>query len=87
MLTYEECVGFTDFCEEDVAFLAEHEHMPEMVACELATCLQTTPEGLRTLRRFMEEDLVLATRKHKRERVAVIGRVISRFDQQHPGLS
>jgi hypothetical protein len=87
VLTYEDCLCFNDLSDEEVEVLAEHEHMPDMVACELATCLHTSRQGLKTLRRCMEEDLLLATRAHKHARMAVIGRALSRFDREHPGLA
>jgi hypothetical protein len=87
VLTYEDCIRFNDLSDEEVEVLADHEHMPDMVACELATCLHTSQQGLKTLRRCMEEDLIVATRAHKRGRMVTIGRALSRFDQEHPGLA
>ena len=39
MLTYEDCVGLTDLEAEDIEAIAQHEHVPEIVAAELGCCL------------------------------------------------
>ena len=35
MLTYNDCLGFSELTPEQVSALARHEHLPEIVALEM----------------------------------------------------
>ena len=35
MLTYQDCVGMCELTEDEIRAIAEHEHLPELVALEL----------------------------------------------------
>ena len=35
MLTYQDCVGLCELSEAEIRAIAEHEHLPEVVALEL----------------------------------------------------
>ena len=39
MLTYEDCVELSDLTEEEIEAVAQHEHLPEIVALELGSYL------------------------------------------------
>ncbi len=43
MLTYEDCVGLTDLTEEEIEAIAQHEHLPEIIAAELGCYLVHDP--------------------------------------------
>ena len=36
MITYEDCLGVAELSEAEVQAIAEHEHLPGMIALELA---------------------------------------------------
>jgi hypothetical protein len=38
MITLEDCVGFCGLTEEEVLAIAEHEHLPQIVATALDIC-------------------------------------------------
>ena len=44
MLTLEDCIELSDLSEEEILAIAEHEHIPEMVAVELGAYLVHTPQ-------------------------------------------
>jgi hypothetical protein len=60
MLTFEDCLHYCDLSEVAVEVVAEHEHLPEMVACELASYLMGSHEGKKLFMRFLEDDLQAA---------------------------
>ncbi len=84
MLTFEDCVRFGDLEEDAVAAIAEHEHVPEMVACELGQNLVRTNEGTSQIRRFIEEELAIARHHHDQYRVDHLTRTLAHFDENHP---
>lgn len=60
MLTWEDCIGVCDVTEELVDAVAEHEHIPETVALELANYLIHTPDGVPRLKRMILDDIEAA---------------------------
>jgi hypothetical protein len=45
MLTIEDCIALSDLTEEEIDAIAEHEHIPEMLAIELGSYLVHLPDG------------------------------------------
>jgi len=84
MLTFEDCMGYADLDEGTVQALAEHEHLPVMVACEMAQALIHSKKGASTIRHLMEEDLLHAERQHRSDRVRQISIALARFNLTHP---
>lgn len=56
MLTYQDCLGLSPLSEEEIAAIARHEHMPEIVALELGWALSETSEGRRQIQRMICEN-------------------------------
>ena len=52
MLSYEDCVGLSELTPEEVAALARHLRVPEIVAVERGARLCLTPEGRELIRRL-----------------------------------
>ena len=61
------------------ARIAEHEHIPEVVAAELGQELLKSPEGRSRIRRLMEENLELAAQGGEQDKAAHWKRVLDRF--------
>ena len=57
MLSCDDCLGFCELTPEEIAAIARHEHLPEIVALELGAHLCTTPEGKETLKRMILDDI------------------------------
>ncbi|MCU7817034.1 MAG: hypothetical protein KZQ81_18015 [Candidatus Thiodiazotropha sp. (ex Rostrolucina anterorostrata)] len=53
MLTYEDCVGMCDLTDEEVDAIAEHEHIPNIVAAELGNYLIHEESGILMIRRII----------------------------------
>ena len=60
MLSIEDCIALSSLTEEEVAAIAEHEHLPMMVATELGSYLVQTPDGSRYIRRMIRDDIAAA---------------------------
>ncbi|MGB0721904.1 MAG: hypothetical protein ACPGU7_05850 [Gammaproteobacteria bacterium] len=64
MLTFDDCVHFSNHKPTEIGAIAEHEHVNDVVACELAADLASTPSGRRTLIRYMVDDICHAEQHH-----------------------
>jgi hypothetical protein len=53
MLTFDDCLALSGLTKEEVAALAAHERLPEIVAMEKGWSLCQTPEGKRLMRRMV----------------------------------
>ena len=86
MLTYEDCVELCGLTEEEIAAIAEHEHVPEIVAAEIGNYLVHTEEGVPTIRRFILDDIDEARARGDKSRVATLELVLKHFiATHHPG--
>ena len=84
MLTYEDCVGLSDLEADEIEAIAQHEHMPEIVAAEMGCCLVHDTKGIPRIRQIILDDIEDAYRhghpgeaKHWRE-------VLDHFSANHP---
>ena len=57
MLTMEECIALSELTEEEIAAIAEHEHVPEIVALELGNYLVHTASGQRRIKAMIADDI------------------------------
>lgn len=84
MLSYVDCVGFSELTEEEIEAVAEHEHVPEIVAAELGNYLVQTPEGVPMLKRIICDDIEEAMRQGDKERTLHLKLVLKHFIETHP---
>jgi len=54
MLSFEDCQGLCGLSEEEIRAIAQHEHLPEVVAAELGAYLLREPGGEAEIRRMIE---------------------------------
>lgn len=85
MLTYEDCVGMCDLTEKEVDAIAEHEHVPGIVATELGYCLIHEKPGIPRIRRIIMEDIEIAQRRGDKEHALELEITLRHFVQTHPG--
>jgi len=83
MLTFEDCLEVGELTRDEVSAIAVHEHLPELVACEMGVALLRKPGGVETIRRFIEEDIVVAQRHHDSPKVAHLRHVLDHFNASH----
>lgn len=84
MLSLEECIGFSGLSEEEVAVIAEHEHVPAIVAAEMGCELLRTPKGIYRLHRMFLDNLEHAAHAGQREKAKYLDRTYSHFRAEHP---
>lgn len=60
MLTYEDCIGVSELTVEEVDAIAEHEHIPAMIALEMGRHLFDQANGRDLVQRFIMDDIEVA---------------------------
>lgn len=83
MLTYEDCVGLTDLEEEDIEAIAQHEHVPEIVAAELGCCLAHQTGGEWIIDKMIREDIAAANQHHLPQEAIHWKEVLRHFETSH----
>jgi hypothetical protein len=84
MLTLQECVDFCELTKEEVQEIAEHEHLPEIVAAELGHSLLKSPRGIYIIRKYLLENLERAASNGNSKKARHLDEVITRFNAAHP---
>ncbi|WP_205963477.1 DUF6455 family protein [Roseicella aquatilis] len=83
MLTYNDCLGLSGLTPEQVAALAHHEHLPEIVALEMGWSLCGTPEGQQRIRRMILDEVAAVCRQGDPRAGARLGLALHRFLEAH----
>lgn len=83
MLTIDDCIALSDLTEDEVDAIAEHEHLPEMVAVELGSYLVHTPEGQRRIAGFIRDDIARARSHGDHRHAAALVMVLRHFVTDH----
>lgn len=84
MLTYEDCLGLCDLTDEEVAAVAEHEHIPRLAALELGNYLIHTKDGVPLLKRIILDDIALSEKRRDWEHALKLRLVLRHFVRTHP---
>ena len=84
MLTYEDCLALCDLTEDEIAAIAEHEHIHHLLAIELGNYLVHTDDGERRIRRMILDDIETHRERGDREGVERLEQVLSYFIITHP---
>ena len=82
MLTIDDCIGMSDLTEDEIAAVAEHEHLPAMLALELGSHLCRTPAGQARLERMIIDDIGTANQRGNLTHAAKLNNVLDRFRQR-----
>lgn len=86
MLTRDDCIALCELTAEEVAAIAEHEHIPEIVAAELGNYLVHTPEGEARIERMIVEDIEHARAHGDFSHMARLVAVLRHFIDEHHNL-
>jgi hypothetical protein len=84
MITLEDCIAFCGLTEEEVLAIAEHEHLPEIVATALAEYLLSQDHGSEKVRDMIVDDIRQAQLRGDREYVLTLLHVLHHFLKTHP---
>lgn len=84
MLTYEDCLAFCDLTEDEIEAIAEHEHIPAIVAMELGQYLVQSEDGIRKIKRIILDDIAAAQQNKEQNRYLVLKATLQHFVDTHP---
>jgi len=84
MLTLKDCIDLSGLSDVEVAAIAEHERVPEIVAAEIGCALVNTSAGRLVLKRYIRENLVHAKARRMENKAEALALLLRRFDGAHP---
>ena len=79
MLTYDDCLALCGLTEEEVAAIAEHDHVPYMAAVEIGAYIIAQPDGEYRMRRIVLEDIARAEATGHLEHARELRRLMAHF--------
>lgn len=85
MLSLQNSIAVCGLTKEEIEAIAEHEHVPEVIATEMAGYLAHTPEGMPVVRRVILDNLAEPKCTGNRVRVRRLRAALRRFLEEHPG--
>jgi hypothetical protein len=83
MLTINDCIALSDLSEDEIEAIAEHEHLPEIVACELGNYLVHRSDGSRCIRSIIVDDIKAAEGKGNLKHALKLKLVLKHFLDTH----
>jgi hypothetical protein len=84
MLTLKDCVALSELSEDEVNLIAEHEHIPEIVAAELGSDLLRSTDGVTTIKAYILDCVEHARSCGDLRRAETLFAIYRRFDASHP---
>lgn len=84
MLTLQDCIGLCDLTEDEIKAIAQHEHVPEIIAAELGEYLIHCENGVPHIRRIILDDIEEARARGNQEEVERLTAVLKHFIVTHP---
>jgi hypothetical protein len=85
MLTYQDCVALCGLNSREVEAIAEHEHIPLIVAAEFGNYLCRNAAGELCIQRYILDDIAAAEKRGDHRHVTVLKAVLRHFVATHPG--
>ncbi len=83
MLTIEDCIALSQLTEDEVDAIAEHEHVPEMIAVEMGAYLCQTETGEKRIRKMIRDDIADAQRRGDFKHSAKLKLVLKHYLETH----
>lgn len=84
MLSIEDCIALSCLTEEEIAAIAEHEHLPMVVAAELGNYLVQTPDGGRSIKKMIRDDINAANARGDLLHALALKLVMRHYLATHP---
>ena len=84
MISFEDCVALCGLTEEEVAAVAEHEHVPEIAAATLARYLLDQARGPDEIRSLSVDDIRAALQARQPQHAAELVSALRHFLREHP---
>jgi len=83
MITIEDCIALSELSEPEILAIAEHEHVPEMIAVEMGNYLLHSPTGEICIKRMILDDIQEAQQRGDMKHVAKLKLVLRHFSETH----
>ena len=83
MLRFEDCLELCALSEEEIKAIAEHEHLPEIVALELGDYLMRGPDGELLVSHMFIDDIRAAERRGDLVHAAQLKKTLRHFIEEH----
>ena len=83
MISFEDCVAFCGLSAEEVAAIAEHEHVPEVAAAALANYLMKRVHGPEAIRNMIVDDIRAALDERRFEHAAALFAALRHYLSTH----
>src|SRR5690349_21860206 len=83
MITIEDCLALSDLTEEEIDAIAEHEHLPEIIAAELGNYLVHLPGGIHHIRSMIRDDIAGARLRGDQRHALRLSLVLMHFCWEH----
>ncbi|MBI1384805.1 MAG: hypothetical protein GC150_07845 [Rhizobiales bacterium] len=84
MISLEDCIALSGLTEAEILAIAEHEHVPEVVACALARYLSEARGGTLAVRDMIIDDFRQAQSRGDRHHSRELLHVLHHFLRAHP---
>jgi len=84
MITIEDCLALSDLTEEEINAIAEHEHLPEIIAAELGNYLAHLPGGIHLIQSMIRDDIAAARLRGDQRHAVRLGLILAHFCCEHP---
>ena len=84
MISLEDCLGLCGLTKVEVLALAEHEHIPEIVAAGLGQHLLCQSDGCRKIAAMIADDVNLAAAQGDRRHAEELRLTLREFMMAHP---
>jgi hypothetical protein len=89
MISWHDCIALCGFNEAEVRAIAEHEHVPDVVAAGLANSLLKQAHGIESVRHMIVEDIKVAhdsgDLRHARELLVCLQHFLNEHPEAVPG--
>jgi hypothetical protein len=83
MLTIQDCIELSELTEEEILAIAEHEHIPEMLALELGNYLIHSPSGEQRIKAMIVDDIEAARCASDHKRVLALKMCLKHYVEHH----
>ena len=84
MISIEDCIALCGLTEQEVLAIAEHEHVPEIVAAAMGRYLLKKPDGAEQIRDMMRDDIHAALSRGDKDHASELLMVLRQFLETHP---
>ncbi len=84
MLTLKDCIELCELDIEEINAIADHEHIPEIIAVEFGEYLVHCDDGAPRIRRMIIDDIEAARKRNDKHQVLKYETILKHFIATYP---